>query len=196
MIEMEKAGIIERSDASYCNPLRVVIKNNGEVRVCLDARYINDIIEADQEMPPLVSELMQRFHGVTYMSTTDLAAGYWQIPLHKDNRKYTAFLYNSKMYQFCRIPFGLKTAGSAFMRAVRCALGNEFDEFLTIYVDDFLVTTRGSFDDHLDKLCSIFTALQNKNFTLKLEKSFFLKNKLNFWDLNCASRGLNRFKIN
>lgn len=188
--EMEKSRIIERTDSPYCSPLRIVVKSNGDVRVCLDARYINDIIEPDHEAPPLVNDLMQKFYGVSYMSSTDLAAGYWQIPLHEESRKYTAFLYDSKMYQFRRIPFGLKTAGSAFMRAVRCALGSNFDDFLTIYVDDFLVATPGSFENHLRILSSVFLALQEKNFTLKLEKSLFFRKKIKFLGFELSIDGI------
>lgn len=39
------AGIIERGSGPYCNPLRIVDKKDGRVRVCLDARYLNAIIE-------------------------------------------------------------------------------------------------------------------------------------------------------
>ena len=42
--EMLDMGIIERSVSSYNNPLRVVQKKNGKVKVCLDARYLNAII--------------------------------------------------------------------------------------------------------------------------------------------------------
>lgn len=72
--EMEEAKIIEKSDSDYCSPLRIVVKSDGTIRVCLDARYINEIIESDHEVPPFISEVMQKFHGVTFMSMTDLAS--------------------------------------------------------------------------------------------------------------------------
>lgn len=83
------------------------------------------------------------------MSITDLESGYWQIPLHRESRQYTAFLFGSRMYQFCRVPFGLKTAGSAFIRSIASALGSQFDDILTIYIDDFLISTPGNFYNHL-----------------------------------------------
>ena len=187
---MLRTGIIERLDSPYCNPLRIVVKNDKSVRLCLDACYINEIIESDHESPPLINELLQKFNGVTYMSTTDLATGYWQIPLHDSSRKYTAFLHNSKMYQFCRIPFGLKTAGSAFIRALNCAIGHQFDDVLTIYIDDFLVATAGSFYDHIENLKDVFTVLQEKNFTLKLEKSKFCKKEVKFLGHEFSTTGI------
>lgn len=86
--------------------------------------------------------------------------------MHPESRKYTAFLYNSRMYQFCRIPFGLKTAGSAFIRAMSMALGDEFRDTLTICIDDFLIATPGEFSEHLKAIERVFTLLQKKNFTL------------------------------
>lgn len=70
------AGIIELSDSKYCNPLRIVIKSEGSVRVCLDARYISSIIESDHKCPPLISELIQKFYGIKFMTITDFATGY------------------------------------------------------------------------------------------------------------------------
>ncbi|XP_043471737.1 uncharacterized protein LOC122504619 [Leptopilina heterotoma] len=96
MQKMLDLKIIERADCSYCSPLRIVIKDDGTVRICLDARFINEIIEDDHESPPLINELLQKYYGVTFISTTDLATGYWQIPLHPNSRKYTAFVYDSK----------------------------------------------------------------------------------------------------
>lgn len=178
--KMLEARVIEKCNVSYCNPIRIVIKSDGTVRICLDARFINVIIESDHEAPPLVYELLQKFQGISYLSTTDLATGYWQIPLHPDSRKYTAFLYDSQMYQFCRLPFGLKTAGSVFIRSLHEVLGNQFEETLTIYIDDFLITTKGNFYNHIYEIEKIFTVLQENNFTLNLDKSLFGKKEVKF----------------
>lgn len=180
MIDMDNRGIIESSTSKHCNPLRIVIKNDGTVRVCLDARYVNNNIESDHETPLLICELLQKFDGISLMSITDLESGYWQIPLHPESRPYTAFLYNSKMYQFCRVPFGLKTTGSAFIRSIAWALGNQFDDILTIYIDDFLLSTKGTFYDHLRAIERVFMTLQEKNFTLNLKKTKFCKKKVKF----------------
>ena len=44
---MSEMGIIEHAKGLYCNPIRAVPKKNGEVRVCLDARFLNKQIESD-----------------------------------------------------------------------------------------------------------------------------------------------------
>lgn len=102
---MLESGVIERTASSYCNPLRIVKKEDGSVHVCLDAQFLNKVIEDDHESPPLINELLQKFHRARWFSKIDLTQGYWQVSLHKDLRPYTAFLFGSNMYQFRRIPF-------------------------------------------------------------------------------------------
>ena len=77
ILEMLVPGIIKKTDSPYCNPLRIVVRSNNLVRVCLDARYINEIIELNLESSPLISKLLQRFHGVRFILTADLTYGYW-----------------------------------------------------------------------------------------------------------------------
>ena len=94
-IELDKmleGDIIERSVSPYSNPLVVVIKKDGRVRLCLDARRINQIIIPDRESPEAIDEIFQKFSGVKYMTSLDLTAGYWQVPLASNSRKYTVFL--------------------------------------------------------------------------------------------------------
>lgn len=168
-------GIIERGISQYCNPLRIVKKEDGQVRVCLDARFLNRVIEDDLESPPLMNELMQKYYGTQWFSKLDLTHGYWQVELEKPSRPYTAFLFEYKTYQLCRILFGLKTAGSGFMRALSFALGEDLNKYISCYIDDILIGTK-TFEKHIFVLREIFRRLIKYNFTLNLSVCFFFKN--------------------
>ena len=207
--QMLDAGVIEIAISPFCNPLRIVKKSDGTVRICLDARHLNTYVEDDHESPPIISELMQKFYGARILSKIDLTQGYWQIPLHKESRPCTAFLFGSTMYQFCRVPFGLKTAGSAFIRTFSMALEssvnvnkycerdienkesdddvsavlvnkNEIKETeISTYIDDTVIASR-TFNRHIKILKIIFMKLLINNFTLRLEKCEFFQEKLYF----------------
>lgn len=69
---MRRLNIIGFSESKYCNPFRIAIKNDETVRLCSDARFINEIIESEGESPPIIQELVQKFHGVSHSSTSDL----------------------------------------------------------------------------------------------------------------------------
>ncbi|VVC27451.1 Aspartic peptidase, active site,Ribonuclease H-like domain,Ribonuclease H domain,Aspartic peptidase, partial [Cinara cedri] len=100
-------GVIERCSSPYSNPILCVTKTDGGVRLCLAARRINQIILPMRDSSPPLEKLLGRFQGNVSFSSIDFTSGYWQVPLHVDVRKFTAFLYNGRTYQFCVVPFGL-----------------------------------------------------------------------------------------
>ena len=95
MLEM---GIIQRSSNSYINPIVPVIKKDGTVRLCLDARKLNDILLEDWECPEPVGILFQKCKGSKVMSCLDMTSSFWQVPLEENSKQYTAFHYREKSY--------------------------------------------------------------------------------------------------
>ncbi|XP_033228835.1 uncharacterized protein LOC117180446 [Belonocnema kinseyi] len=69
----------------------------------------------DYECAEPTKVLFQRCAGTQVMSTLDLTSSFWQVPLHPDSMKYTAFLYEGKCYEFCMTPFGLETSTAALV---------------------------------------------------------------------------------
>uniref|UniRef100_A0A6V7LHY6 RNA-directed DNA polymerase n=1 Tax=Bracon brevicornis TaxID=1563983 RepID=A0A6V7LHY6_9HYME len=186
---MLNMGIIEHSNSQYCNPLRIVMKKDGSVRCCLDARFLNNVIEGDNESPPRIDEVMQKYLNKQCLTTLDLTHGYWQVPLDKQSRQYTAFIFEGHLYHFKRIPFGLKTAGSGFMRAIRLALGEDCDHFLTSYVDDLLIANE-NFNDHLKSLEIVFDKLMKNRFTLRITKAKFCQPEVAFLGFMLSPQGI------
>ena len=177
--EMVSMGIISRSSSEFCNPLRVVSKKDGDVRVCLDARYLNKIVIANNESPQQIEQLMIRADGVQYLSTTDLVKGYWQVRLAEKSRKYTAFLYNGRLYEYNVLAFGVKDSGPAFIQALDAALGTEVADFVSAYVDDLLIMSK-IFEEHVHHLDRLFGRLITCGFTLSFKKSRFFRDSVPF----------------
>ena len=189
---MKETGIIERACGSIYNPMRWIIKENGDLRPCIDARLLNNIIEDDHEGPPIISEILQEFVNIHYFSKFDLKNGYWQVVLNKNSRPYMAFRFGTSMYQFTRVPFGLKVAGSAFIRALSKALEDGSERLcraLRIYVDDMLIGT-DTFENHILVLEELFAKLIKFNFTLNLPKCEFFKIEILFLGFMISPMGV------
>jgi transposase InsO family protein len=133
----------------------------------------------DYERTPPLQELLQKFEGTNYLSSLDLSSAYLQVELHENSRKYTAFLYDSVVYQFKRVPYGFKNSLPAFMRALRLALGNDTEDFVTAYVDDILVHSR-TFEEHIRHLDIVIAKLTAAGFTLNVNKCKFGAAKVKF----------------
>ena len=173
---MTKLGIIKREATSYCSPMTVVKKKDNTVRICLDARRLNKAMSGDCEAPQPVEELLQKFEGIKCMSLLDLRSSYWQIPLSKESQKYTGFSYNNRTFVYKVLPFGLKTAVGSFTRAMDQILGSSLQDFVTIYVDDILITSC-SFTEHCKHLDLVFRRLAQANLTINIQKSLFFSSR-------------------
>jgi hypothetical protein len=49
--------------------LPVVYKEGKEIRICVDARNVNQYTVADRECTPPLQELLQKFEGAQFMTT-------------------------------------------------------------------------------------------------------------------------------
>lgn len=113
---MLKEKIIEPSNSEYTNPLVIVPKSGNRVRLCLDAKELNKVIITDKTSPEEIDELIKKFHGCKYFSLLDASSGFWQVSVYKDSRKYLAFIFRGRNYQFCRLQFGLVNSVSVFTK--------------------------------------------------------------------------------
>jgi hypothetical protein len=170
---------LELSYSDVLNPLTVVPREGKTPRICVDARKINGLTVPDYERTPPLQELLQKFEGTRYLSSLDLSSAYLQIELHENSRKYTAFLFDSVVYQYKRVPYGFKNSLPAFMRALRLALGNDTESFVTAYVDDILVHSK-TFDEHIQHLDTVFDKVTAAGFTFNVSKCKFRVAKVRF----------------
>nr|CAI5867607.1 unnamed protein product [Callosobruchus analis] len=177
--DMIQLGVISQCRTEYVSPLVVVRKKDESARVCIDARMLNKKMEGDAISPPHPEELLAKFNKSQFMSSLDMTAGYWQVPIRKEHRKYTGFLFEGITYCYNVLPFGLKTSVASFIRGLWKVFGPEFDEFLLLYVDDMLVYSR-SVEDHFKHLKLIFQRLSECNLTIKLRKCAFARDRVEF----------------
>ncbi|GFO17409.1 Pol polyprotein [Plakobranchus ocellatus] len=132
-------GVIEPSDSPYCFPIVVVKKRDGSMTLCIDFRKLNAVTVFDAENIPRQEDLFNQLSHSTIFSSCDLCKAYWQVPLHPDSRKYTAFQTPLGLMQWVRMPFELVTAPATFCRLMRLFIGQTPD--LLSYFDDTLVLT-------------------------------------------------------
>lgn len=171
--------IIEAGITEYVSPLVTVNKKDGTMRVCLDARFINSRMCKDYVVPQKPEDLLLKLGKGRVLSSLDLTASYWQIPIKKEHQKYTGFLFNNITYYFKVLPFGLVTSVASFIRALMRVLGPEVEAFTLTYVDDLLIFSETE-EEHIEHLKIILEKLRNANLTVKLRKSKFARDELEF----------------
>lgn len=186
---MLEFGVIERANSPYINPLVTVIKKDGKVRLCLDARKLNSVTVPDFEGPPPINEILARCGQMNIMSTIDLTSSFWQIPLQEECRNYTGFLYNGKCYRFTVTPFGLSTSLASLTRGLDSVLNDEIKQNTIIYVDDCLCYSN-SIKEHLFHLEQLLRNLKAANITVNLEKSQFFRKEIQYLGYCLSTTGI------
>jgi hypothetical protein len=186
---MIEHGIIEPASSPYSNPLVIVPKANKAPRICLDARRLNAVTIADAERTQPVQELLQQFEEVEFLSCLDLTAAFLQIPMKPACRKYTAFLFNSRQYQFCRMAYGLKNSGCALIRAMRRIFGPETYSYLCQYIDDLYIHSK-SYELHKQHIDFVIRKLTENGLTINLSKCKFFKKSIKFLGHVIDSKGV------
>ena len=53
-------------------------------------------------------------------------------------------------------------------------------EYIRTYIDDLLIISNISFDDHIKKLDKVLSKLNQNGFKVSAEKSFFARNELEY----------------
>jgi len=116
-----------------------VRKKNGQRRVCVDFRDLNDACPQD-DFPLPVTELMidsTTEHEV--LSFIDCTAGYNQIQMATEDQEATAFRTLKGIFCYKVMPFGLKNVGATYQRAMQTIFKDMLHKMVECYVDDIVV---------------------------------------------------------
>ena len=149
----------------------MVEKKNGDVRFCVDFRKLNQVALFDAYPMPRVEDVLESVGPAKYISTLDLARGYWQVPLAEGAKDKTAFTTPFGLFEFTVMPFGLHNAPATFQRLMNRVL-QRCQKFAQAYIDDVVVFSK-TWEEHLEHLRAVLTALQQAGLTLKLPKCQF-----------------------
>ena len=162
-----KLGIARRSNSPYSSPLHVVPKPCGGWHPCGDYRRLNECTEFDRYPIPRIHDFMSNLAGKVVFSKVDLIKGYHQIPIHPDDVPKTAVITPFGLFEFLRMPMGLKNAAQAFQRLMDSVCAGL--DFVFAYLDDILIASESE-TQHLEHLGLLFDRLEENGLVVKVEK--------------------------
>ena len=121
----------------WCSPMVPVVKKDGNVRICVDLKRLNQAVLRERFMLPTLEDVLSKLAGAKVFSSLDAASGFWAIPLDSESSKLTTFITPFGRYAFRRLLFGISSAPEIFQRTMCQLLQNL--EGVTVYMDDVLV---------------------------------------------------------
>ena len=164
---IDQGHIVKLENCSYqqfISPMIITVKKDQSIKLAMDSKQINKMIQKNKYQMPNsdvlldnVAQSAQQGHnkpGSTLFSTIDLRYAYSQLKLDEVTRQQCNFsiigVQATGTYQFQTGFYGLTDMPAEFQKAIDLTLNNERDTFA--FLDDILIISHGTRDDHIDKL--------------------------------------------
>ena len=186
-LDMEKQGIVRRSSSSWASPLHLVKKSDGTWRPCGDFRLLNLATKPDLYTCPNIGDLTSRLSGCKIFSKLDLRKGYHQVPVRPADVAKTAIITPFGLWEFLRMPFGLRNAGQSFQRLMDQILAGL--DYVFVYYDDVLVASQTE-ELHQQHLRAVLQQFSDHGLVVNAEKCSLGVSELDYLGHHVSASGI------
>ena len=171
----------------WCSQISTQTKKNGQLRVCIDPRPLNEALRRERYPLPTIEDVLPELSHAKVFSKVDLSHGYWHCKLDEASSYLTTFITPHGRYRWLRLPFGTKVSSEIFQRKLNDNLVGL--NGVVCVADDILIYGESE-EQHDSNLRNLLTRCSKKGLQLKKEKSMFHTSQLNFLGHVVTDKGL------
>ncbi|HEY9708671.1 MAG TPA: reverse transcriptase family protein, partial [Oculatellaceae cyanobacterium] len=172
-------GVLERDNSSeWAAPTFIQPKKNMTVRFLSDFRKLNSMLKRKPYPIPKIQDMLQKLEGFQFASSIDLNMGYYTIRLNPNAQRICTIILPWGKYKYKRLPMGISGAPDIFQEKMSELMLDL--EFVRTYLDDVLIVTKSTYEDHLNKLEIALKCIQSVGLKVNAEKSFFARTELEY----------------
>lgn len=121
----------------WISALVPVFKDNGELRLCVDMRRVNQAILREHYPLPIFDEIFPTLTEAKYFTVLDVKQAYHQCQLDVESRALTTFMTQWGRYRYKRLVFGVNCAPEIFQRTMESMLCH--CKNVIVFIDDILI---------------------------------------------------------
>ncbi|RMC11058.1 hypothetical protein DUI87_12250 [Hirundo rustica rustica] len=139
--ELESQEVVSKTHSPFNSPIWPVHKSEGEWRMTVEYRALNEVTPPLSAAVPDMLELQYELESkaAKWYATIDIANAFFSIPLAAECRPQFAFTWRGVQYTWNRLPQGWKHSPTICHRLIQTALEKgEAPEHLQ-YIDDIIV---------------------------------------------------------
>lgn len=137
--DLERRGIISRSDSEWRNPVRALEKPDGGVRFVENLMGLNDLVEKDPYELRNIQEIINATQGSKCFSVVDLKEGFYYIAIEEKDRHKTAFEVDGNVWHWNGMVMGYKNSPQIMQRVMNKIIGELRGKGVEVYMDDIII---------------------------------------------------------
>jgi hypothetical protein len=161
------------------------IEQQCSIRMVCDFRKLNEITVKKHYPLPLLRSILQRYHGMKYISNVDFKSGYLHFAIDEECQKYFGIVTPWGVFQWLNLCFGPTNGPSDFQ---------EFLDIICARLIDDVLTMGQEFVEALLILEALFARLRFYNVKINSGKCQFLMPSVDFLGHLLSSKGLQQLK--
>lgn len=150
-----------------------MVYQEDKKRLVVNYKALNTYTLADCFPLPRIDHALSLLQGARYISTLDANKGFHQLCLNENSIEPTAFSTHHGLWEWTRVPMGIRNAPPFFQRVVNEMFEKEIKEgWLIAYIDDLIIFSN-SYEEHIEHLSRVLRICKEANFTLSPKKCKF-----------------------
>ncbi|MBW0501068.1 hypothetical protein O181_040783 [Austropuccinia psidii MF-1] len=123
--------------------------HDGKSRLCGDFRALNNYTKADRYPIPRIPHALDKLAKAKYITKMDCMEGFHQNGVKPNSISLLRIICHMGIYEYTRMPFGIKNSPAHFQRMVDTIFQEEILEgWMVVYIDNIIIYSE-TWEDHV-----------------------------------------------
>lgn len=173
-------GVIRQSHSPFASNIVLCRKKDGNLRMCVDYRQLNERTIKDAHALPRIEEILEALAGNSYFTVIDMKSGYHNVEIEEEHKERTAFTLGPLgFYEYNKMPFGLANSPATYQRLMETILMDLNLKICFVYLDDVIIFS-DTFQEHLQRIDKVFNRLKQAGLKLAPKKCSFFMHRVKY----------------
>ncbi|MBW0481855.1 hypothetical protein O181_021570 [Austropuccinia psidii MF-1] len=156
----------------------IITWHYGKSRLYGDFRALNNYTKADRYPIPRITHALDKLSKATYITKMDCMKGFHQNGVKPSSMKLLRIICHMGIYEYTRMPFGIKDAPAHFQRMMDTIFQEEILEgWMVVYIDDIIIYSE-TWEDHAQYIDKVLSKCTPINLKISLKKCNFGQQEL------------------
>ncbi|MBW0564209.1 hypothetical protein O181_103924 [Austropuccinia psidii MF-1] len=137
LLEMDVIRKIGHNEIVEITTPFLITWHDGKSRLCGDFRSLNNYTKADRYLIPRIPHALDKLAKAKYITRMDFMKGFHQNGVKPKPIKFLRIICHMGIYEYTRMPFGIKNAPAHFQRMMDTIFQEGILEgWMVVYIDD------------------------------------------------------------